>query len=160
MSLPVVHLFSRWGVKRKPGTPALNRYKFLRLSWLIHPSIGLEYSIVTILISLLWSISCSYLMSRKLHTFIRGHFQYQNGTSLPLDHLVAVVCHFSHRGLRIYFNTTSPDPKNVRLTDVTGRPDLQGCLQGDTGSSNLAVLLSAFRGTPVHGHIRYSCLMY
>lgn len=47
----------------------------------------------------------------------------------------------------------SPNPKNVQLTNVTERPDLQGCLEKNTGSSNLAVLLSALRGTPVHGHI-------
>ena len=65
-----------------------------------------------------------------------------------------------HHVVCLYFNTVSPSPKSVQLTHVTERPDLQGCLQGSAGSSNLAVLLSAFRGTLVHGHIQYSCLMY
>lgn len=73
----------------------------------------LDYSIAVVLISLLRSISCSYLMSRKHHTFIRGHFQDQNGTSLPwiiwlLLHVI-LLCPV----LCLSFHTMSPDPKNV-----------------------------------------------
>lgn len=139
--------------------PALISYKFLYSSWLtsLH---RLEYSIVTTVVSLLQSISCSYLMSRKLYTLIRGRFPYGNGTSFPWIILLLLHVILLHHVLCLNFNTMSPNPKNVQLTNVTEKPDLQGYLQGNTGSSNLAVLLSAFRGTPVHGHIQYSCLMY
>lgn len=75
--------------------------------------------------------------------------------TLLLLHII-LLCHV----LCLYCNTVSPRPKNVQLTHVTERPDLQGRLQGNAGSSDLAVLFSAFGRTPVHGHIQYSCLMY
>lgn len=121
----------------------------------------LDYSIAVVLISLLRSISCSYLMSRKHHTFIRGHFQHQNGTSLPwiiwlLLHVI-LLC----PGLCLSFHTMSPDPKNVLRAQRHQEARFARMLAGGYRKFKFGcVLLSTFRGTPVHGHIQYSCLMY
>lgn len=135
---------------------AFNSYQFPHSSGYA----ALECSIVTTLLSLLQNISYSYVMVGTLMLFSESVSNVRRAHLSSWVTLLFLYIILLYHVLCLHFNTMSPSPKNAQLTHVTERPDLQGCLQGNTGSSNLAVLLSAFRGTPVHGHIQYSCLMY